>query len=138
MNNSDLKIHESHLTPLDQQLLIAHANGLTNSQIAKSLGLDLSTVSQLNRGLQKQLQAKSLPHAITQAFVQGILSVKQKVRVIDGEHLARTLCLCLAILSGLNTLQSDVMRTRSPVRNHRSPTTIARVRQAGRNKEIDV
>lgn len=136
MQITDIHITPSQLSSLDEQLLLAHASGLSNNQIAKHLGTDLSTVNQLNRDLQRRLSAKSLPHAIAQAFIQGILTVKDKVNVIEGETIVRSMCLCLAILSGMHSLNEDMMRTRSPVRNHRSPTTIARVRQAGRNKEI--
>lgn len=136
MDSENLALSPQHLDELDQKLLLAHASGTTNSQIARELGTDMATVNQLNRQLQAKLDAKSLPHAITQAFIKGILAIKEKGQTIEGEAFVRTLCLCLALTSGLQSADSDMMRTRTPCRGGRNPNTIVRVMRAGRNKEI--
>ncbi len=137
MDNANLTLHPQHLDQTDQQLLLAHASGMTNRQIANEIGTDMATVNQLNRQLQQKLDASSLPHAIAQAFIKGILAVKNTARTIDGEVIARTLCLCLALTTGAQSFDSDMMRTRIPCRGGRNPNTIMRVVRAGRNKEID-
>lgn len=128
MDNANLTLHPQHLDQTDQQLLLAHASGMTNRQIANEIGTDMATVNQLNRQLQQKLDASSLPHAIAQAFIKGILAVK---------NTARTLCLCLVMITSAQSLDSNMMRTRSPQRSNRNPTTVMRVVRAGRNKEID-
>lgn len=138
MDTENLTLDPQHLDELDQKLLLAHASGMTNSQIARNLNADMATVNQLNRQLQTKLDAKSLPHAITQAFIKGILAIKEKGQTIEGEAIVRTLCLCLALTASLQSVDSDMMRTRTHARGGRNPNTIMRVMRAGRNKEIDV
>ena len=138
MDRTTLSLTPSHLDSMDQQLLMAHASGMTNRQIAAQLGTDMATVNQLNVTLQRKLDAKSLPHAIAQAFLRGILAVKASAHTIEGQSIARTLCLCLLLLTSLPSVDSELTRTRSPVRNQRNSNTIMRVVRAGRNKEIDV
>lgn len=138
MDTANLTLHpQHHLDDIDQKLLLAHASGMTNSEIARQLGADMATVNQLNRQLQKKLDARSLPHAIAQAFINGILAIKAKGQTLEGQAFVRTLCLCLALTTGAQSFDSDMMRTRTPCRGGRNPNTIMRVVRAGRNKEID-
>lgn len=138
MTIAKLNLTPSTLNDTEQQLLMAHACGLTNSQIARHLGADLSTVNLLNRQLMNKLEAKTLPHAISQAFIKGLLAIHAGVRTIDGENVMRSLCLCLVVITSLQSLDPNMLRTRSPMRNNRNPNTVLRVAAAGRNKDIDV
>ncbi|OCH31811.1 hypothetical protein A6E13_16445 [Aliivibrio fischeri] len=137
MDNANLTLHPQQLHPIEQQLLLAHASGMTNRQIAQQIGTDMATVNQLNRQLQKNLEANSLPHAIAQAFIKGILTVRNGVNIINSHAIVRSLCLCLVIISGMQSIDINLMRTRAPQRSNRTPTTVMRVGQAGRNKELN-
>ena len=131
-----LTLNPSHLDDVDQALLIAHAKGMSAPQIAKPLNQSDQTIREINRSLLHKLHAKTIAHAITQAFMQGILTIKHHKVAIDGHVISRTLCLCLVMLSTLQAGNTDMVRTRTPVRSSRTPTTVMRVVRAGRNKEV--
>ncbi|EKO3392560.1 helix-turn-helix domain-containing protein [Vibrio fluvialis] len=132
-----LTLTPSHLDATDEQLLLAHAIGLSQRQIAVQLGTDLTTVGHLERELQRKLNAGTMANAIALAFVAGILHVKHAARVIDGEVLSKSLCVLLLAINVTALSDNTMMRTRTPLRNPRTPTTVMRVMRAGRNKELD-
>ncbi|HFC9430991.1 TPA: LuxR C-terminal-related transcriptional regulator [Vibrio cholerae] len=133
---NEIICNESHLDTTDQQLLLAHASGMSSRDIAKQLGTDTHTVQLLERELQKKLQARSMAHAIAQAFIGGILTLRKATHLIEGEIILKTLC--LVIVTGcLMDAHGEANRTRSPMRNNRNPTTVMRVMRAGRNLELD-
>lgn len=137
MEQDALTLNPSHLDTTDEQLLLAHAHGLTQRQIAQQLGTDLTSVSILERELKHKLNAKTMANAVALAFIGGILHVKQSMRVIDGEVISKSLCLLLLAANVMSIGDTTMMRTRSPMRNPRTPTTVMRVLRAGRNKELD-
>ncbi len=137
MESDALTITPSHLDTTDEQILMAHANGLSQRHIAAQLGTDLTTVGHLERELQRKLNAGTMANAIALAFVAGILHVKHAARVIDGEVLGKSLCVLLLAANVMSIGDATMMRTRSPMRNSRNPTTVMRVMRAGRNKELD-
>ncbi|WP_305817517.1 hypothetical protein [Photobacterium leiognathi] len=102
-------------TPLrdeQKQLLLAHANGATNAEIAKCLGTDLRTVNYLNLELQRTLKARSLPHAIACGFMQGLLSIGKACRTFDIEGVSKSLCCLLVVLISFQHVD-DSMRLRT-------------------------
>ncbi|MCG6216246.1 LuxR C-terminal-related transcriptional regulator [Vibrio furnissii] len=129
-------ITPSCLDSIEEQILLAHATGLSQRQIAGQLGTDLSTVELLERDLKRKLNAGTMANAIALAFLAGILHVKHASRVIDGEVLGKSLCVLLLAIN-VTALGDSMMRTRTPLRNSRTPTTVMRVMRAGRNKELD-
>ncbi|MCG6268285.1 helix-turn-helix transcriptional regulator [Vibrio furnissii] len=137
MDQDALSLTPSHLDTTDEQLLLAHAQGLTPRQIAEQLGTDRSTLSMLEKDLQRKLNARTMANAVALAFVAGILKVKHSMRVIDGEVLGKSLCVLLLAANVMSIGDTTMMRTRSPMRNSRNPTTVMRVMRAGRNKELD-
>lgn len=137
MESDALIITPSHLDTTDERLLLAHAFGLSQRQIARQLGTDLTTVGHLERELQRKLNAGTMANAIALAFVAGILHVKHASRVIDSEVLSKSLCVLLLAINVTALGDNVMMRTRTPLRNPRTPTTVMRVMRSGRNKEQD-
>lgn len=133
---NEIICNESHLDTTDQQLLLAHASGMSSRDIAKQLGTDTHTVQLLERELQKKLHARSMAHAIGQAFIGGILTLRKATELIEGEIILKTLCLVIAT-GCLMDAHGGPDRNRSPMRNNRNPTTVMRVMRAGRNLELD-
>ncbi|EEY36242.1 hypothetical protein VII_003785 [Vibrio mimicus MB451] len=119
-------------------MLLAHASGMSSRDIAKQLGTDTHTVQLLERELQKKLHARSMAHAIAQAFIGGILTLRKATQLIEGEIILKTLCLVIVTgcLVDVHT-HHEANRTREPMRNNRNPTTVMRVMRAGRNLELD-
>ncbi|HIF9551148.1 TPA: LuxR C-terminal-related transcriptional regulator [Photobacterium damselae] len=122
------------LTLTDQQLLMAHANGLTQREIAQHLGTDMSTVNHLNRELQRKLNARTLAHAVAIGFMNGILKA---AHILESEHVIRSLCVALVMITTAQCINDDVMRTRTSNKEGRSET-IVRVLRAGRNRQFDI
>jgi DNA-binding CsgD family transcriptional regulator len=64
-----------HLTPALYTQLVYAANGLTQPESAKKIGLSESTIGSRCHRIITELRAKNMPHAIRIAYVNGILPV---------------------------------------------------------------
>ncbi|EGQ7740945.1 hypothetical protein CS268_RS23395 [Vibrio parahaemolyticus] len=104
-------------------MLEGYANGLDEFDIRQVLELTPAELKTIELDVRARLNANTTPHMISRAWQLGVLA-------------SRALCLVLVMVTSFHALDPDMTRVRTPMRNTRNPTTIARVRQAGRNKEI--
>ncbi len=116
--------HDYHLDDEQLAVLAGYANGLDDFDICQSLELSPAELKTLELDIRAQLDAHTTPHMISRAWQLGVLA-------------SRALCLVLALITSFHALDPNMTRVRTPMRNTRNPTTIARVRQAGRNKGLD-
>ncbi|EPN8226532.1 hypothetical protein [Vibrio sp. Vb0304] len=109
----------------EEQLAVleGYANGLDEFDIRQVLELTPAELKTIELDVRARLNANTTPHMISRAWQLGVLA-------------SRALCLVLVMVTSFHALDPDMTRVRTPMRNTRNPTTIARVRQAGRNKEI--
>ncbi len=113
-----------HLDEEQLAVLASYAEGLDEFDICQALELSPAELKTIELDVRAQLDAHTTPHMISRAWQLGILA-------------CRALCLVLVLITSVHALDPSMTRVRTPIRNTRNPTTIARVRQAGRNKEID-
>lgn len=116
----------NHKFGLDEEqlaVLEGYANGLDEFDIRQVLELTPAELKTIELDVRARLNANTTPHMISRAWQLGVLA-------------SRALCLVLVMVTSFHALDPDMTRVRTPMRNTRNPTTIARVRQAGRNKEI--
>ncbi|EIU6870703.1 hypothetical protein L5169_004840 [Vibrio parahaemolyticus] len=109
----------------EEQLAVleGYANGLDEFDIRQVLELTPAELKTIELDVRARLNANTTPHMISRAWQLGVLA-------------SRALCLVLVMVTSFHALDPDMTRVRTPMRNTRNPTTISRVRQAGRNKEI--
>ena len=120
---SDVIANSNYLDEEQLAVLASYANGLDNFDICQALDISPAELKTVELDIQGKLNAATTPHMISRAWQLGILA-------------SRALCLVLVLVTSLHTLDPSMSRVRTPMRNTRNPTTIARVRQAGRNKEL--
>lgn len=110
----------------EEQLAVleGYANGLDEFDIRQVLELTPAELKTIELDVRARLNANTTPHMISRAWQLGVLA-------------SRALCLVLVMVTSFHALDPDMTRVRTPMRNTRNPTTIARVRQAGRNKELE-
>lgn len=113
-----------HLDEEQLAVLASYAEGLDEFDICQALELSPAELKTIELDVRARLDAHTTPHMISRAWQLGILA-------------CRALCLALVLITSIHALDPSMTRVRTPIRNTRNPTTIARVRQAGRNKEID-
>ncbi|ENQ8056895.1 hypothetical protein NAL94_23770 (plasmid) [Vibrio alginolyticus] len=116
--NTEFGLDEEQLAVLE-----GYANGLDEFDIRQVLELTPAELKTIELDVRARLNANTTPHMISRAWQLGVLA-------------SRALCLVLVMVTSFHALDPDMTRVRTPMRNTRNPTTIARVRQAGRNKEI--
>lgn len=61
------------LSKREREVLRLLALGQPATQIAKTLGIRISTVRVYVRTMRRKLEASNIPHAIAQAFYKGVL-----------------------------------------------------------------
>lgn len=61
------------LSKREREVLRLLASGQPATQIAKTLGIRISTVRVYVRAMRRKLDAANIPHAIAQAFCKGVL-----------------------------------------------------------------
>ncbi|TNY96433.1 hypothetical protein [Vibrio parahaemolyticus] len=114
----DFQLDEEQLA-----VLASYANGLDDFDICQALELSQAELKTIELDIRARLDANTTPHMISRAWQLGVLA-------------SRALCLVLVLVTSFHALDPNMNRVRTPMRNTRNPTTIARVRQAGRNKEV--
>ncbi|EKH9212940.1 hypothetical protein PAQ92_004730 [Vibrio parahaemolyticus] len=114
----DFQLDEEQLA-----VLASYANGLDYFDICQALELSPAELKTIELDIRARLDANTTPHMISRAWQLGVLT-------------SRALCLVLVLVTSFHALDPNMNRVRTPMRNTRNPTTIARVRQAGRNKEL--
>ncbi|HDY8168890.1 TPA: hypothetical protein RQK98_004219 [Vibrio vulnificus] len=114
----DFQLDEEQLA-----VLASYANGLDDFDICQALELSPAELKTIELDIRARLNANTTPHMISRAWQLGVLA-------------SRALCLVLVLVTSFHALDPNMNRVRTPMRNTRNPTTIARVRQAGRNKEL--
>lgn len=92
------------LTGTELRALVGLADGHAPSAVAAALQTDASTLRRIEARIRAKLGAKSNPHMIARGFVLGVLA-------------PRALCLLVAVLGALETLDLDGMRQRMPKRS---------------------
>ncbi|EMY6467014.1 hypothetical protein ABCL20_004490 [Vibrio alginolyticus] len=117
--NTEFGLDEEQLAVLE-----GYANGLDEFDIRQVLELTPAELKTIELDVRARLNANTTPHMISRAWQLGVLA-------------SRALCLVLVMVTSFHALDPDMTRVRTPMRNTRNPTTIARVRQAGRNKELE-
>ncbi|KYO58432.1 hypothetical protein [Vibrio parahaemolyticus] len=121
---NDVIVKNEYRLDSDQlAVLQQYANGLDGFDICQALELTPAELKSLELDIQARLDAKTTPHMVSRAWQLGILA-------------SRFMCAALLIVTSLSELGDDMLRLRTAGRTTQNPTTIARVMQAGRNKEV--
>ncbi|SER26238.1 hypothetical protein SAMN04244573_03239 [Azotobacter beijerinckii] len=92
-----------NLTQQELRVLVGLANGEPPSKIGSDLKADTISVRHLEASVKAKLGAKTHPHMIARGFTLGVL-------------IPRALCILLALLGALESLDVDGMRQRAPKR----------------------
>ncbi|SFB46232.1 hypothetical protein [Azotobacter beijerinckii] len=93
-----------NLTPTELRVLVGLADGHAPSVVAADIHTDASTLRRVEASIKAKLGAKTHPHMVTRGFTLGVL-------------IPRALCLFLALLGALESLDVDGMRQRAPKRS---------------------
>lgn len=93
-----------NLTQQELRVLVGLANGETPSEIGADLKADTVSVRHLEASVKAKLGAKTHPHMIARGFTLGVL-------------VPRALCLMLALLGALESIDFDGIRQRTPKRS---------------------
>ncbi|WP_136487849.1 hypothetical protein [Vibrio sp. H11] len=123
-----MQIIQAKNTPLldaeQLEVLTRYANGQDEFDVKHSLGISQAELATIDKDIQARLSAHTKMHMISRAWQLGILTT-------------RALCLMLVLVTSFHALDPNMARTRTPVRNSRPPTSLARAGRSGRNKEFN-
>ena len=114
-----------HLRLDEEQLAIlsGYANGLDEFDLCEQLDVSPAELKTIELDTRARLDANTTPHMISRAWQLGILN--------------HVICFVLLFVTSIQALDPSMVRVKTPSRNTRNPDTIVRVRQAGRNKELE-
>lgn len=115
----DADLGNGFLTARETEILALDAEGFTDKEIARMLGIAPRTVINHNESAKEKLFATNRTHLVTRAFVMGILQV-------------RSLVITALLIFATLVLDDDLVR---PVRPRRQNTTIRLVRGNGGRRD---